>query len=121
MLLALRVLPLFVLVAYVLSYVMAIRVARRSQHFGGGTSVLAWLGFCVPCLAWIALIQGYLALNRSHTEAQTAVTKSNLSQFYRWVVVYVIVVLVSGAVGRAAEHERQQQQQRAVNVNVTVH
>ena len=89
-----------------LAYVMATRVARRSSHYGGGTVVLSWLGFCVPCIAWIALIQGYFALDRANTEQKAADTRSNLNNFYVWVVVYVLAVSLPGAMGNIAQKQQ---------------
>ncbi len=85
------------------AYLATGRIARRSPHYGGGTVVLSWIGLLVPCIAWIAMYQGWNALDRAVAEATPttlpARTKDR-SRFIVWVLVYVFAAVAGGAVAR---------------------
>jgi hypothetical protein len=83
-----------------LSYIATARIGRRSPHYGGGTRVLSWVGLVIPCIAWVAMFQGYFAVDRSAREADAAsahARRSDRSQFLLWSAVYAFAMIVGGA------------------------
>jgi hypothetical protein len=85
-----------------IAYLACGRIARRSMHYGSGTVVLSWIGFVVPCIGWIALIQGYLALSRAMALTPSPENAKNRSSFVLWLVVYVLALI--GGVAAARGH-----------------
>jgi hypothetical protein len=81
------------------AYVACGRIARRSPHHGGGTVVLSWIGLFVPCIAWIALFQGYTALNRTIAASPSAEAVKNKRAFVQWAIGYVVALIVAGILG----------------------
>lgn len=81
------------------AYIATGRVARRSPHYGGGTVVLSWVGLLIPCCAWIALYQGWTALDRAVEDGGPQVTEraKDKSRFTMWLLVYVFAA-VAGSV-----------------------
>jgi len=86
-------------VGALLAYIATGRIARRSPHYGGGTVLLSWIGFFVPCVAWIAVYQGWIAVKRAVDTAPSAVTSSNKKAFSTWALVYVATIVVAGTLG----------------------
>jgi hypothetical protein len=79
------------------AYIACGRVARRSPQFGGGTAVLSWIGFFVPCIAWIVMFQGYTALDRAMAAAPSPANQQNKRQYVRWAIAYVVASIIAGA------------------------
>jgi hypothetical protein len=82
------------------AYLACGRLARRSPHYGGGTVVLSWVGLLIPCIGWIAMFQGYTALDRAATESATPDALKNKSSFKTWAIVYVIALVLAGGASR---------------------
>jgi hypothetical protein len=85
-------------IAALVCYVATGRLARRSPHYGGGTVVLSWVGLVVPCIAWIAVIQGHFAVERAFREADPSTLEMharNRRQFRAWALGYFVATAAS--------------------------
>ena len=82
-----------------IAYVATGRIARRSPHYGGGTVVLSWIGFFVPCIAWIAVYQGWTAVKRAVESHPSTESTDNKQTFTTWAIVYLVTVVVAGTFG----------------------
>lgn len=84
------------------AYIATGRIARRSPHYGGGTVVLSWIGLLVPCIAWIAMLQGHFAIERAVAASPDGADGPlrNRSRFRAWVAVYVIAIAIGAAFTR---------------------
>lgn len=85
------------------AYFMTGRVARRSPHYGSGTVLLSWIGFLVPCVGWVAMVQGYNALQRALGEATPEALpkrQQDKSQFIMWTLVYVFTAIAGGTLSK---------------------
>jgi hypothetical protein len=78
------------------AYVACGWIARRSPFYGGGTKVLSWIGFLFPCIGWIAMVQGFLALRRATTETPSPAAAANVNSYTLWAVIYVACLALAG-------------------------
>jgi hypothetical protein len=85
------------------AYFMSGRIARRSPHFGSGTTILSWVGLIIPCIAWIVMFQGYTALDRAVAESATPEMVKNKSSYKTWAIVYVVALLLAGGASRVPQ------------------
>jgi hypothetical protein len=77
-----------------IAYIACGIIGRRSSEYGGGTVLLSWIGFFVPCIAWVVLFQTYFALQRSETLAQPQATK-NMGTFKIWLGLYLVCMVLA--------------------------
>jgi heme/copper-type cytochrome/quinol oxidase subunit 3 len=88
-------------VGMLLAYLICGRIGRRSSEYGGGTALLSWVGFFVPCIAWIVLFQTYTALQRSQSQSHPQATE-NMKAFKTWLMVFIACLLISSFLGTSS-------------------
>ena len=86
-----RALAALLVLSAMVAYVRTWRLARRSPFYGGGQVVLSWIGLVIQCIGWVAIVQGYRAVNRwakeyhGGPEAPPAQTRR---QYIVWSIIY---------------------------------
>jgi uncharacterized membrane protein YphA (DoxX/SURF4 family) len=88
-------------VGMLLSYLACGRIGRRSSEYGGGTALLSWVGFFVPCIAWVVLFQTYTALQRSQSQSHPQAAE-NMNAFKIWLMIFVVCLLLAAFLGPGA-------------------
>jgi hypothetical protein len=94
-----QIISALVFVGGLLAYIATGRIARRSPHYGGGTVVLSWIGFFVPCIAWIAVYHGWSAVKRAVETHPSPESLNNKKAFTTWALIYVAAMVLAGVLG----------------------
>ena len=81
-----------------IAYIRTGRLARRSPFYGGGTVVLSWVGLVFQCIGWIAIVQGWFAVNRWAQElgGPDDVPAGTRRQYVIGSIAYVLLLLAGG-------------------------